>query len=115
MDLGLQIKMFFASGSRDISGCHAAICTSLKFIGLALLNSMGGATIAGLPSTMLILMTVEFPEMVPQHNLDDPSEENWYSAFVVLFLAREENEEETSMFLLIPCKVISYNLLGRTC
>ncbi|CAN6547562.1 unnamed protein product [Malus baccata var. baccata] len=64
---------------------------------------------------MLILMTVEFPEMVPQHNLDDPSEENWYSAFVVLFLAREENEEETSMFLLIPCKVISYNLLGRTC
>ncbi|KAM0966876.1 hypothetical protein ACFX13_022894 [Malus domestica] len=60
-------------------------------------------------------ITAKFPEMVPQHNLDDPSEENWYYEFVVLFLVREENEEETAMFLYIPCKVISYNLLDRTC
>ncbi|KAB2614458.1 F-box protein [Pyrus ussuriensis x Pyrus communis] len=60
-------------------------------------------------------ITAKFPKMVPQHNIDDPSEENWYYEFVVLFLVREENEEETAMFLYIPCKVISYNLLDRTC
>lgn len=58
-----------------------------------------------------------FPEMVPEHNIFDPSkEETWYYhyAFVVLFLAREVNKEGSSLLLHIPCKVISYNLRDKS-
>ncbi|KAM4087945.1 hypothetical protein ACB094_07G034000 [Castanea mollissima] len=52
-----------------------------------------------------------FPEMVRDYL--DPCD-SFYYAFVIVFVVRNENEDESSLLLHIPGKIISYNFRDKT-
>ncbi|KAL4614257.1 hypothetical protein ACB092_07G041100 [Castanea dentata] len=56
-------------------------------------------------------MVATFPEMVRDYL--DPCD-SFYYAFVIVFVVRNENEEESSLLLHIPGKIISYNFRDKT-